>query len=110
MLRNIWEDLKLIFKVILSIVLIYGGFWVLLLFCIYNHDTNNENKQVVDYDAYVQDTFNINLNENTQVIEEKKDDNDYITDETVETLPDNDYKPGKMNPFSDSEPSVEVIQ
>ena len=35
-----WEDFKLIFKVILSIVLIYGGFWVILLFCIYNHDTD----------------------------------------------------------------------
>ena len=40
MLRNMWEDFKLIFKVILSIVLIYGGFWVILLFCIYNHDTD----------------------------------------------------------------------
>ena len=100
------EGLKLIFEVILSIILVFGGFWV-ILFSIYKYDTNNSNKQVVDYDTYVQDTFNINLNKNTQVIEENKDDNDYIT---YEDLPNYDYTPGKTNPFSDSEPYVKVTQ
>ena len=101
MFSNIWEDLKIIFTLILSVIVIYGGFWV-IIFSILGYDSN---KPVVDYDTYVQNTFNINLDGNMQVTEDEKDDNDYITDDIVESLPDSDYKPGKVNHFSDSEPS-----
>ena len=96
-----WKDLKMIFSLILSVIIIYGGAWI-IIFSIFSYDTN---KEVVDYDTYVQNTFNIDLNGNTQILEDEKDYNDYIADETVETLPDSDYKPGKVNPFSDSETS-----
>mgnify|MGYP000073278420 CR=1 FL=1 len=56
------------------------------------NNTSSGNMQAVDYDSYVQNTFNPNHNKNTQVTE----DNNYLIVPNYES----DYKPGKLNPFS----------
>ena len=51
----------------------------------------------------MQDTYNINLNKNKQVVEDKKDDT-YITEEDLQKYQQTtDYVPGKANPFSSYE-------
>jgi len=87
-------------KLIIIIIIIIAIFhWI-------SKDTNNTNdtnKQVVDYDTYVQNKFNPNFNKNTQVVEDKKDDT-YITEEDLQKYKQTtDYVPGKSNPFSSYE-------
>ena len=72
---------------------------IIAIFYFVNRDktnTSSDNTQVVDYDSYVQNTFNPNHNKNTQATE---DNNDYIIQETLPNY-ESDYQPGKSNPFA----------
>ena len=93
-----WEDLKSIFEIIASIILINVLFWG-ILFSIYIHDTNNP-KDYVDYNNYIRNTFNNpDFNKNTNAVE---DDSNNMTYEPAPEY-DIDYYPGKQNPFAPNE-------
>ena len=58
------------------------------------------NEQVVDYDTYIQNTFNSNYNKNTQIVEKDNSDDYTITSDDLQLYKQNsDYIPGKANPF-----------
>lgn len=65
-----------------------------------SNNSNNTNKQVVDYDTYVQNTFNPNYNKNPKVVEKDNSDDYTITSDDLQLYKQNsDYIPGKANPF-----------
>jgi len=109
----LWSDLKLLFEVFFSAILI-AIIPVALFFCIltygfidigkdiYNTNNNNDtNTQIVDYDSYIQNTFYQNINKNTQTYNEKEDNTDYITEEDIQNYKQTtEYIPGNTNPFA----------
>lgn len=96
-MKYLWEDLKMIFEIIVTIIVIFFISLRLLGVLFLSNDTNNTNKEVVDYETNVQNTFNPNFNKNTQIVEK---DNYIITEEDLQKYKEkNDYKPGKTNPF-----------
>lgn len=60
-------------------------------------NTNNTNKQVVNYDTYIQNTTNSNHSKNTS------DDYTITTDDLQLYQKNNSYVPGKTNPFASYE-------
>lgn len=110
-MKYLWEDLKMLFEFIgtLIVIVIIGvgiNLWLFseifrgLFVNIYTNDTNNTNEQIVDYDTYIQNTYNSNFNKNTQIVEKDNSDDYTITSEDLQEYKQkNDYIPGKANPF-----------
>ena len=105
--ERVKRELKMIFWVVVAIILVNVFFWEVLggifgqiLFSIYTNDTNNTNEQVVDYDTYIQNTYNTNFNKNTQVVEKDYSDDYTITSDDLQFYQqNNNYIPAKANPF-----------
>jgi len=87
----LWEDLKMIFGII-AVILVIGVIYFYFFLeatgsfvrTVYTNDTNNTNKEVVDYDTYVRDNFNPNFNKNTQVVEKDNSDDYTITSDDLQ--------------------------